>query len=243
MDGHNLPAPSTYMLLKILPPEGSRFWTGTPYMIIDPRAGHGAGIGGFKPIVKVGVALHDGHPFISWPFDAPRARPDARRRDARGSRFVKEIGRRHPKAAKPIIVGNWSREAGLRWCWRPQPRHLRTLVINGAPWPIGLVASEECDALQRRPAWWRPAGAFAGRDRHGSSTAPISCRILRCSILPQLFRQILDLFCLIRSPGRHRFLDSERWWGGFHFMNEAEDSLDRRRAFRGNRLSRGEARD
>ena len=33
-----------------------------PYMIIDPRAGHGAGIGGFKSDSQVGVALHDGHP-------------------------------------------------------------------------------------------------------------------------------------------------------------------------------------
>ena len=31
-------------------------------MIVDPRAGHGAGIGGFKPDSQVGVALHDGHP-------------------------------------------------------------------------------------------------------------------------------------------------------------------------------------
>ena len=31
-------------------------------MIIDPRAGHGAGIGGFKPDSQVGVALHAGHP-------------------------------------------------------------------------------------------------------------------------------------------------------------------------------------
>lgn len=30
-------------------------------MIIDPRAGHGAGIGGFKPDSQVGDAFADGH--------------------------------------------------------------------------------------------------------------------------------------------------------------------------------------
>ena len=33
-----------------------------PYIIIDPRAGHGAGIGGFKSDSQVGVALTKGHP-------------------------------------------------------------------------------------------------------------------------------------------------------------------------------------
>ena len=31
-------------------------------MIIDPRAGHGPGIGGFKDDSQVGVALREGHP-------------------------------------------------------------------------------------------------------------------------------------------------------------------------------------
>jgi hypothetical protein len=33
-----------------------------PYVIIDPRGGHGPGIGGFKDDSQVGVALHEGHP-------------------------------------------------------------------------------------------------------------------------------------------------------------------------------------
>ena len=31
-------------------------------MIVDPRAGHGPGIGGFKEDSEVGVALSAGHP-------------------------------------------------------------------------------------------------------------------------------------------------------------------------------------
>ncbi|MDQ9785824.1 DUF3141 domain-containing protein, partial [Serratia marcescens] len=63
LDGRNLVRPVNYMLLKILPPAGvvTYDWK-RPYVIIDPRAGHGAGIGGFKQDSQVGVALHDGHP-------------------------------------------------------------------------------------------------------------------------------------------------------------------------------------
>ena len=51
VDGHNMARPVNYMLLKILPPEGVTVhdWK-RPYMIIDPRAGHGAGIGGFPGV-------------------------------------------------------------------------------------------------------------------------------------------------------------------------------------------------
>jgi hypothetical protein len=55
--------------LKILPPEGVVIdETKRPYIIIDPRAGHGAGIGGFKNDSQVGVALAAGHPvyFVSF---------------------------------------------------------------------------------------------------------------------------------------------------------------------------------
>jgi len=34
----------------------------TPVMVIDPRAGHGPGIGGFKRDSEVGMALAEGHP-------------------------------------------------------------------------------------------------------------------------------------------------------------------------------------
>lgn len=63
MDGKDLPYPSNYMLLRITPPEGiTVIDTKRPYIIIDPRAGHGPGIGGFKADSQVGVALRDGHP-------------------------------------------------------------------------------------------------------------------------------------------------------------------------------------
>ena len=49
--------------MRIVPPEGVTVDPKRrPYVIIDPRAGHGPGIGGFKDDSQVGVALREGHP-------------------------------------------------------------------------------------------------------------------------------------------------------------------------------------
>jgi len=63
MDGRSLERPVNYALLRIIPPAGVTVdERKRPYVIIDPRGGHGPGIGGFKDDSQVGVALHAGHP-------------------------------------------------------------------------------------------------------------------------------------------------------------------------------------
>jgi hypothetical protein len=63
MDGRWLDRPVNYALLRIVPPAGMQVDAKRrPYVIIDPRGGHGPGIGGFKEDSEVGVALHAGHP-------------------------------------------------------------------------------------------------------------------------------------------------------------------------------------
>ena len=62
VDGKDLSPPVNYLLLKIAPPTGIVIDPErAPVLIIDPRAGHGAGIGGFKPDSQVGDAFDDGH--------------------------------------------------------------------------------------------------------------------------------------------------------------------------------------
>src|ERR671917_240155 len=50
VDGRHLSRPVNYALVRIRPPEGAAPLDPKlrPFVIIDPRAGHGAGIGGFK---------------------------------------------------------------------------------------------------------------------------------------------------------------------------------------------------
>ena len=63
LDGRTLERPVNYALVRIVPPAGIEVDAKRrPYVVIDPRAGHGPGIGGFKDDSQVGVALRDGHP-------------------------------------------------------------------------------------------------------------------------------------------------------------------------------------
>ena len=54
------------------------------------------------------------------------------------------------------------------------------------------------------------------------------------------FGKYYDLFA-DPERGREKFLEFELWWGGFHFMNEAEIRWIIEQLFVGNRLSHGEA--
>src|SRR4029078_33380 len=63
MDGRQLERPVNYGLVRIRPPEGVELDPmKRPFVVVDPRAGHGPGIGGFKAESEIGAALHAGHP-------------------------------------------------------------------------------------------------------------------------------------------------------------------------------------
>ncbi len=71
LDARRFERPVSYALLRITGAqdkcaedcvkEGNR-----PVIVIDPRAGHGPGIGGFKRDSEVGIAMHEATPCISW---------------------------------------------------------------------------------------------------------------------------------------------------------------------------------
>src|SRR6185369_244321 len=49
MDGRKLKEPVNYALVRIIPPKGVEIdLKRRPFVVVDPRAGHGPGIGGFK---------------------------------------------------------------------------------------------------------------------------------------------------------------------------------------------------
>ena len=63
VDGRTLDRPVNYALARIRPPQGVTIDPARrPFVIVDPRAGHGPGIGGFKADSEIGVALKAGHP-------------------------------------------------------------------------------------------------------------------------------------------------------------------------------------
>jgi pimeloyl-ACP methyl ester carboxylesterase len=244
LDAKTLPRPCNYMLLKITPPAGVEvFDWKRPYMIIDPRAGHGAGIGGFKPDSQVGVALRAGHPVYFCVF-RPQPEPgqtiaDVMRAEAE---FVAEIRRRHPEAPKPIVVGNCQGGWATLALAAANPDITGPLVINGAPvaaWsgrkgenPMRYSGGLLGGALPALLLSDLGGGIFDG--------AHLVSNFEGLNPGRNYFGKYYDLFA---KPEKTRagFLDFERWWGGYHYLNEAEISWIVRTIFIGNRLSRGEA--
>lgn len=244
LDGADLFHPCNYMLLKILPPEGVEIdATARPYIIIDPRAGHGAGIGGFKSDSQVGVALAKGHPVY---FVAFRREPisgqslaDVTRAEAE---FVREVGRHHPEAPKPVVTGNC--QGGWATLLLAATNHDLTgpIVLNGSP--VATWGGEVGQYPMRynggilggtwQPMFWSDMGDGVFDGAH----LVLNFEMLNPS--RNYFGKYYDLYGDI-DHGRERFLEFEKWWGGFFLLNEEEVHWIVEQLFVGNRLAKNEA--
>ena len=61
-DARTFEEPVNYGLVRIIPPAGIVIDPlKRPFVVVDPRAGHGPGIGGFKADSEIGVAMKAGH--------------------------------------------------------------------------------------------------------------------------------------------------------------------------------------
>jgi len=245
MDGKDMPFPSNYILLKILPPEGVEIldWK-RPYIIIDPRAGHGPGIGGFKADSQVGVAMRAGHPVY---FVAFRREPEPGQFISYVTRteaaFVREVMRLHPEASNPIVTGNCQGGWATLLMAATNPDLTGPIVINGAP--VAPWAGKVGENPMRYNAGvlggtWIPmflsdlgGGIFDG--------AHLVQNFELLNPARTLFRKYTDLFRDI-DQGDEAFLEFETWWGGFFLMTGAEINWIVEQLFVGNRLVKNEAR-
>jgi len=114
LDGRTLARPVNYALVRIVPPADVTIDPARPpVVVVDPRAGHGPGIGGMKPDSEIGVALRAGHAVYFIGF-LPKPEPGQTIEDVCRAEaiFIAEVGARHREAeGKPIVIAN-ARRAG-----------------------------------------------------------------------------------------------------------------------------------
>ena len=101
--------PVNYALVRIVPPADVTIDPmKPPIVVVDPRAGHGPGIGGMKPESEIGVALRAGHAVYFIGF-LPKPVPGQTIEDVCRAEavFLEEVAKRHPEAeGKPIVIAN-----------------------------------------------------------------------------------------------------------------------------------------
>ena len=244
VDGRSLPRPVNYQLLRIQPPEGVVcVESKRPYMIIDPRAGHGAGIGGFKPDSQVGVALRAGHPVYFVVF-RQHPEPGQTLADVMNAEagFLREIARRHPRSSKPVVVGNCQGGWATLILAAAHPELPGPLVLNGAP--VSTWSGQIGDSPMRYNGGLLggvlPAMLMADLGDGEFDGAHLVSNFEMLNPSRNFFGKYYDLFADVDHK-KDSFLEFEKWWGGYHFTNAAEIRWIVEELFVGNRLSKGEA--
>lgn len=244
LDGKTLPRPTNYQLLRIVPPKGMAVDDAKrPYVIIDPRAGQGAGIGGSQTDSQVGVALRAGHPcyFVSF---SPIPEPTQTIEDITAAEveFLEEIRRRHPDAqGDPVLIGNCQAGWAVTLLSGANPDKVGPLVLAGTPlayWDGPKGASP-----------LRYFGGLMGGSWLGELSSDVGHGRFDGAYLVQNFESLNPANTLFKKPYRvyeridtdaERFLEFERWWSGFFLMNREEIRFITNELFIGNKLARGE---
>lgn len=250
MDGRTFERPVNYALLKIKPPDGLEVDdTRRPYVIIDPRAGHGPGIGGFKDDSQVGVALRAGHPvyFVIF-FRDPEPGQTMLDVCEAEQQFIKQVRALHPDSSKPAIVGNCQGGWAAMMLAASDPDDTGPIVINGAPMSYWSGAWQEGEGDNPM----RYAGGLLGGTWLSSFAADLGDGKFDGAHLVQNFEGLnpantfwdkyYNLYRKIDTEPE-RFLEFERWWGGYYLMNREEIEWITRNLFVGNKLWSGDVRN
>ena len=248
LDARQFDKPANYALLRITrcgPTHASDFERQDlrPVLVVDPRAGHGPGIGGFKHDSEVGVALHEGHPTYFAMF-YPEPCPGQTLADVIHSlrAFVEEIARRHGGTA-PVLYGNC--QGG--WAVALMAADCEGLdgpaVLNGSPLSY-WAGAEDVNPM-------RLAGGLLGGEWLTHLMADLGGGRLDGAWLVQNFEGLnpantwwqknYDLYANVDTE-RERFLEFERWWSSYFFLSREEILATVENLFIGNRLEQGQVR-
>jgi hypothetical protein len=243
VDGRTLERPVNYGLVRVVPPPGIELDpTRRPFVIVDPRAGHGPGIGGFKADSEIGVAFKAGHPcyFVGFlPDPMPgQTIADVARAEAI---FLEKVIALHPEAdGKPCVVGNCQAGWAVMMLAAVRPELFGPIIIAGSPlsyWagvhgknPMrysgGLLGGSWLTAFTSDLGHGKFDGAWLVQNFENQNPANT------------LWTKQYNLYSKIDTEAP-RYLGFERWWGGHVNLNAEEIQFIVDELFVGNNLAAG----
>ena len=243
VDGRNLERPVNYGLVRIVPPKGVEIdLKRRPFVVVDPRAGHGPGIGGFKADSEIGVAMKAGHPcyfvgFMPEPMPGQTIQDIAR---AEGV-FLEKVIALHPQAdGKPCVIGNCQAGWAVMILASLRPELFGPIIIAGAP------LSYWAGVRGKNPM--RYTGGLLGGSWLTALTSDLGAGKFDGAWLVQNFENMnpsntlwtkqYNVFSKIDTEAP-RYLEFERWWGGHVNLNAEEIQFIVDELFIGNHLATG----
>lgn len=213
-----------------------------PIIIIDPRAGHGPGIGGAKRDSEIGMALDQGFPvyvilFSTWPV----AGQTLDHVQLAMARFVETVRDRHPQAGNPAIIGNCQAGWATALLGAVRPDITGPIVLNGAP------LSYWAGVKGKHPMRYK--GGLTGGVWQASLWGDLGNGMFDGAHLVAGFEDLnpantlwdkhYHLWSNVDTEA-DRYLDFERWWNGYFLLTAEEMHFIVDQLFVGNRAQRGQ---
>jgi hypothetical protein len=244
VDGRTLQKPVNYVLVRIRPPADVTIDPNKrPFIVFDPRAGHGPGIGGMKHDSEIGVALRAGHPCYFVGF-LPQPVPGQSIEDVctAEAQFVRKVIELHPNAeGKPVLIGNC--QAG----WQIM---MMAALAPDLPGPIliaGTPLSYWAGVRGKNPM--RYLGGMLGGTWLTELTSDLGDGVFDGAWLVAnfesnnpsntLWTKQYNVYSKVDTEGP-RYLEFEKWWGNPVLLNGCEIQIIVDQLFVGNRLAAGE---
>src|SRR6476619_7256762 len=243
IDGRKLDEPVNYALVRIIPPKGVEIDPERrPFVVVDPRAGHGPGIGGFKADSEIGVAMKAGHPcyFIGF-LPEPMPGQTIERIAYAEALFIEKVISRHPNAdGKPCVIGNCQAGWAVMILASLRPELFGPLIIAGAPlaywagvhgkYPMrysgGLLGGSWLTALTGDLGGGKFDGAWLVQNFENQNPSNT------------LWTKQYNVYSNVDTEA-DRYLEFERWWGGHVNLNAEEIQFIVDELFVGNKLAAG----
>ncbi len=245
LDGRKLARPANYALALIkpaddcLPCDPSK----RPFVVIDPRAGHGPGIGGSKIDSEIGIALKQGHPcyFVMF-FPQPEPGQTVACVTLAERMFLDKVNELHPHAnGKPFVIGNCQGGWALMILAALAPESVGPILLAGSPISYWSgVAGKNPMRYSGGLLGGTWAASFAGDLGNGKfDGANLVNNFEQLDPANTYWKKLYNLYAGVDTE-RERFLDFERWWGGHFMLNKEEMEWISQNLFVGNRLTAGE---
>ena len=244
LDGRSFDRPANYLLVRIKPPADVRIDAKKrPFVVVDPRAGHGPGIGGFKADSELGVAMRAGHPAYFVGF-TPEPIPGQTIEDIMRAEaiFLEKVIELHPEAdGKPCVIGNCQAGWAVMMLAASRPELFGPLIIPGSP--LSYWAGVEGENPMRYTggvlggSWLTALTSDLGGGKFDGGHLVSNFESLNPA--NTYWSKNFNLWSKVDTEAE-RFLEFEKWWGGHVNLNAEEIQWIVDQLFIGNHLATGE---